>query len=97
MARSSSPGTGCSTDSEPLRRSTQRRERLMHSNGLGDAQAVAIDHQEQDVVANTVAAFLGGLKQLFHLRTAQKVLAAFVGIRRGAYHSLHYAPWSPPK
>src|SRR5262245_15699517 len=51
-----------------------------HLDGLGDAQAMAVDHQDQRVVANAVAAFLGGLEQPVDLRGTQKVLTALVGV-----------------
>ena len=52
-----------------------------------------IDHQEQDVVADAVAPFPGGLEQPLLLQNAQKALGALVGIRRRRI-TLHYAAWS---
>jgi hypothetical protein len=46
MARNSSPAIGCSTDSEPLRRSTQSRERLM-SNWLRHIAMASEDHGQE--------------------------------------------------
>ena len=86
MARSSSPAMGCSTDSEFFRRCDPDAGALdidgpaAHSNGLRDAQAVPVDHQEQRVITDAVAPFLGRLEQPIDLRPVQEVLGPLVGI-----------------
>src|SRR5262245_38775151 len=58
---------------------------LPHAGRLADAQAVPIHHQDEQVVADAVAAALGGLQHAIHLGLTQVVLVALVGI--GSYRS----------
>lgn len=51
-------------------------------DGLGDAQPVAVHHQEQKVVADAVTAFLGGGEEPVDLWLAEIVPAALVAVRR---------------
>ena len=88
MARSSSPAIGCSTDKEPLEalhpkaRPLDIEDTAAHLDGFADPQAVPVDHQDEHVVADAMAPFLGGLEQLIDLRTRQEVLRSLVGIGR---------------
>src|SRR5215510_14542936 len=63
-----------------------------HADGLADAQAVPVDHQEQGIVADAVPAFLGRLKQASDLRLAEEILRALVGIGRSSV-TLYNSPF----
>ena len=47
---------------------------------LADAQAVAVHHQHQQVIADAVSPPLGGLEQVRHLGLVQEILAPLMGI-----------------
>ena len=49
-----------------------------HLDGLADPQAVSVGHEQKGVVANAVAALLGGFEQPFDVRDTQKVFAALI-------------------
>ena len=51
-------------------------------NGLGDAQAVPVDHQKQDLVAGSVRPALAASKQALDLNFVQEVLRPFMGVGR---------------
>ena len=86
MARSSSPAIGCSTlravlqASDPKSRALDVKLIPAHANGLRDAQAVPKQHEQERVVADAVAPFLGCLEQAIDLRTVQEVLVALVRV-----------------
>src|SRR5262245_12812176 len=53
-----------------------------HLDRLRDTQTVSVDHEQQRVVADAVAAFLAGIEQLTDLRCCQKLLTALVDVGR---------------
>jgi hypothetical protein len=51
-----------------------------HADCFADPQAVAVDHQQQHIIADAVAPLLGGLEELLNLGLVQEVLAPLVGV-----------------
>ena len=62
-------------------------------HGFGDAQAVAEEHEHEQVVARPVPAGAGGLEQALDLGRAEEVASAFVVVGcGGARHTLDLLP-----
>ena len=97
MARSSSPSDRMLDRERVLQASHPEPGALdidcvaPHLDGLAHAQAVAVDRQQERVVADAVASLLGCLEQAADLRLSQKVLVAFVAIGRG-HVTLYISP-----
>ena len=61
-------------------------------DGLGDPKPVSEHHQKQEVIANAVAARLGGYEQPVDLRLSEIVAAAFVRIRGAIRFTFYILP-----
>ena len=70
------------------------------AHGLADPQAVAIGHEQKQVVAHAMTAGLGGVQQPGHFSGRQVVLCCVRGDRRHrrrrSAHSLPFATWLTP-